>query len=146
MTKVAAAAVLVAALFWPIPYTAAPAWEVWVVDETGVPIEAMKVRLSYENYSAESTGHEMDATTDSQGCGQFPMQKASASIARYVLYSASSATAGAHASFGRHANVFAFGHGRHGTATTGDFVTDWTGTPQEMRSRIVARQRPSFDE
>lgn len=109
------------------------------------PIETMNVRLSYENYSAESTGHEMDAITDAQGHAQFPMQKDSASIARYVRYSARSAMEGVHASFGRHAYVFVFGQDREGEATTGDLVTDWTGTPQEMKSRIVARRRSTLD-
>lgn len=103
------------------------------------------MRLSYQNYSAESKGHELDATTDSQGRAYFPTRKATASIARYVVYSAWSATTGIHASFGRHANVFAFGQGRDGSATTGDVITDWTGAPQEMKSRIVASQRPKLE-
>src|SRR5208283_4378641 len=144
-TKVAATAVLVGIFFWPIPYTAAPSWEVWVVDEAGKSIEGMKVRLSYQNYSAESKGHELDATTDSEGRVHFPPQKATASVARYVVYSAWSATTGVHASFGRHAYVFAFGQGRDGSATTGDVITDWTGSPEDMKSRIVATQRPRLE-
>ena len=143
--KVAGAAVLVIALFWPIPYTAAPAWEVWVVDEVGRPIEDMKVRLSYKNYSTETTGHELNALTDSQGRVSFPTQKSTASIARYVVYSVWSATTGIHASFGRHANVFTYGQGRDGSATTGDVIADWTGTPREMKSRIVAKLRPRHE-
>lgn len=144
-TKVAVAGVLVGILLWPIPYTAAPAWEVWVVDEVGMPIEGMKVRLSYQNYSAESKSHELDATTDFQGRVYFSTRRASASIAHYVMYSALSATTGVHASFGRHANVFTFGQGRDGSATTGDVITDWTGVPQEMKSRIIARQRSRLE-
>ena len=134
--------VLAIVLFWPIPYAAAPKWEVWVVDEVGAPLEGMAVRLYYQNYSAETTGSEMDAVTDSQGHAQFSMQLASASAARYIVYSCRSAMAGVHASFGRHAGVFAYGQGRDGSATTGEAITDWTGSPEEIQSRIVARQRP----
>lgn len=144
-TKVAVIAILVGILFWPIAYTAAPSWEVWVVDEVGKPIEGMKVRLSYQNFSAESKGHELDAITDSQGHAYFATRMASASVARYVVYSVWSATTGVHASFGRHANVFAFGQGRDGSATMGDVITDWTGAPQEMKSRIVANELPKLE-
>ena len=143
--KIATVAALAGVLFWPIPYTAAPAWEVLVVDETGAPIEGMKVRLSYKNYSAESNNHEMDAITDFQGRVHFPIQNASASMARYVVFSARSALTGVHASFGRHATVFAFGQGRDGSATIGGMITDWTGSPEYTTSRIVARQRPRLE-
>lgn len=116
-----------------------------VTCKVGMPIEDMKVRLSYQNFSAESKGHELDAITDSQGRAYFPTQRTSASIARYIVYSAWSATTGVHASFGRHANVFTFGQGRDGSATTSDVITDWTGAPQEMKSRIVATQRPRLE-
>lgn len=129
-------------LLWPIPYTAAPAWEVWVEDEAGRPLEGMKVRLSYQNYSAESKGHELNAITDGNGHVYFPTQMASASIARYAVYSAWSATTGIHASFGRHASVFTFGQGRDGSPAADNAVTDWTGAPPEMKSRIVARRLP----
>ena len=141
VTKIATLAALAGVLLWPISYTAAPAWEVSVVDEAGAPIEGMKVRLSYKNYSAESNNHEMDAITDFQGQVQFPMQNASASVARYLVFSVRSALTGVHASFGRHATVFAFGQGRDGSATTGQMITDWTGSPEKMRSLIVARPR-----
>lgn len=137
-------AVLSLAAFLPIPYDAAPAWDVWVVDETDRPLEGMKVRLSFQNYSAETEHHELDAITNKQGRVSFPSQRASASIPRFMLYSARSAASGVHASFGRHASVFAFGHGRAGSATADDVVTDWTGSPPEMKSRIVARQLPEL--
>lgn len=142
--KITAVVLLIGILLCPIPYTAAPAWAVWVIDEVGVPIQGMNVRLSYQNHSAESKGHELDAITDSQGHVYFPRRTASASIGRHIIYFAWSATTGVHASFGRHANVFAFGQGRQGSATTGDVITDWTGAPQEMESRIVANQRPKL--
>lgn len=142
VAKVASATVLTVALLWPIPYTAAPAWEVCVVDEAGEPIKGMKVRLSYQNYSTESNGHELDAITNSQGRVYFPLQESAASIGRYIIYSVWSATTGVHASLGRHAGVFTFGQGRDGVAATGNVVVDWTGSPREMKSRIVAKLRP----
>jgi hypothetical protein len=143
--KIVAIVVLVGAILYPIRYTAAPSWEVWVVDETGKPLEGMNVRLSYQNYSAESKGHELDAITGPDGRVYFPLQRASASIARYLVYSVWSATTGVHASFGRHASVFIFGNGRDGSATTDGVITDWSGAPPEMKSRIVARQLPKLE-
>ncbi len=140
IAKLAAAVVLLVGVSYPVPFTAAPAWDVCVVDETGAPIEGMTVRLSYQNYSTESKGHELDATTDSRGHVQFPLRRSSASLGRAIAYSARSAIEGVHAGFGRHAFVFAFGHGRDGSATTGNVVTDWTGAPDEMKSRIVVRR------
>lgn len=135
-------ATLTVGLVWPIPYIATPAWEVWVVDETGQPLESMTVRLVYQNHSSEETRHEVDALTDSLGHVQFLEQRSSASVARYLVYSVRSGMAGIHASFGRHAGVFAFGHGRQGDSITGDILTDWTGTPPRMSSRIVAKLLP----
>ena len=139
--KLASALVMLVGVSYPVPYTAAPKWEVWVVDETGAPIGGMTVRLSYRNYSTESEGHELDATTDSLGYSHFPMQRSSASLGRYFTFSALSATAGVHASFGRYAYIFAFGKGLKADETTGSPLTNWTGEPAEMKSRLVARRR-----
>ena len=54
----------------------------------------------------------------------------------------SSAREGAHASFGRHASVFAFGQGLEGfdySSLTHNAV-DWTGNPDHMISWIVVVQ------
>ena len=122
-------------------FRSAPDWEVLIVDEQGLPLENMTVRLNYQNYSAEPEGHELEATTDARGQVHFPKQTTRTSIGSYILNTAWSATAGVHASFGRHAYVFTFGRGRDGSATTGDYITDWTGSPDEMKSRIVAEPR-----
>ena len=121
----------------PIPYLASPAWEVSVVDDTGQPVQGVTVRLSYQNYSAERHSHEENRTTDERGQATFPRWESSASLLELCYYSGLSARAGVHASFGRHAGVFVFGHGLDGTATSGRFVTDWTGSPDHMESRIV---------
>ena len=129
---------LVGATFYPVSYLAAPAWEVWIVDENGAPVQGMTVRLSYQHYSVESSGHEQDAISDLRGHVQFLPRNSSASLAHYIVYSISSATAGVHASFGRHGHVFAFGRGLQGSATADGVITNWTGTPDRMESRIIA--------
>jgi hypothetical protein len=106
--KLAAAAVLICGLI-PIPYLASPEWNVLVVDESGRPLSNILVRLDYENYSVEESSHEDEQTTDSNGRVMFPSHKSSASILRRCYYTAQSAMALAHASFGPSATVDAFG-------------------------------------
>ena len=94
----------------------------------------------YQNYSAEGESHELTLTADENGHVLFPKQYERASIFRRLFYTASSAMAGVHASFGRHASVFAFGSGYEGSATTLNYVTDWDGSPDSMTSKIVAKR------
>jgi hypothetical protein len=44
---------------------------------------------------------------------------------------------GAHASFGTHAFVFAFGKGLEGSPDRNGHVEDWTGSPSVYASEIV---------
>lgn len=122
----------------PVPYLASPDWEVWVVDQGGNPVHGI-VRLEYENYSVEATGHEEDLVTDDAGYAHFQPHRASASFLRRCFYTASSAAALAHASFGPHDYVLAFGNGLEGDAVTNGYVTDWTGEPDHMKSTIKVR-------
>ena len=131
--------VVIAALsLIPIPYRACPMWDVLVVDDSGHPVPGVTVRLVYQNYSAESQSHQEDRITNESGRAAFPRQVSSASILRRCYYTGLSAGASVHASFGRHAWVFAFGKGLEGTATSGQVVTDWTGSPDHIESKIVA--------
>ena len=125
---------------WPTSYLASPRWEVWVVDDSGGALSHVNVRLVYQNYSAEGRSHELTLTADENGHVLFPKQYERASIFRRLFYTASSAMAGVHASFGRHAYVFAFGSGYEGSATTLNYVTDWDGSPDSMTSKIVAKR------
>ena len=143
--KIGAVIALALGLFYPVHYTAAPSWQVLVVDELGKPIEGMTVRLTYRNYSVEPKGHEVDATTNSQGYVQFPKRRSSATLAHYIAFSALSLTDGVHASFGPHANVFTFGQNREGSASSADLETDWRGAPDQLQSRIVARRRSDIE-
>ncbi len=100
--------------------------------------QACLIRLSYQNYSAERRSHEEDRTTNERGQASFERRESSASILQLCFYTGlSAARAGVHAGFGRHAWVFAFGEGREGFATSGQLVTDWTGNPDHMESRIA---------
>jgi hypothetical protein len=137
-----AAAVLIVGT-WPMGYLASPRWEVWVVSADGRPISQTNVRLVYKNYSAESESHEVTLRTDESGHVLFPQYYEKASIFQRVFHTMSSAMAGVHASFGRHAYVFAFGGGYEGSAVTGKYVTDWRGDPDTMQSRIVAKRSGS---
>ena len=131
--------------YWlfPISSLAAPEWEVTVVDEHGKPVEGMTVRETWQNYSVEATGHEADGQTDANGHVTFSAHKSEYSLLSQVVGTLSALMHfNVHASYGPHASVFAFGKHLEGTATTGEYVTDWTGYPSSMQSRIVARPGP----
>jgi hypothetical protein len=122
-------------------YLASPRWEVWVVAADGQPLSGINVRLVHQNYSAEGQSHEITMKADANGHAMFPSQYERASFIRRAFYTLSSASAGVHAGFGRHAYVFAFGGGYDGQAVSGKFVTDWRGSPDSMESRIVAEKK-----
>lgn len=131
--------------FWlfPVSSLSAPEWEVTVVDEHGKPVEGMTVRETWENCSLETTGHEADRQTDANGHVTFPAHKTEYPLLGQVAGTLSALMHfNAHASYGPHATVFAFGKHLGGTAITGGYVTDWTGHPSSMQSRIVVRPGP----
>lgn len=131
--------------YWlfPVSSLAAPGWEVTVVDEHGKPVEGMTVRETWQNYSVESTGHETDRQTDVNGHATFVARKTEYSLLSQVAGTASALSHfNVHASYGPHATAFAFGKHLEGVATTGEYVTDWTGYPSSMQSRIVVRPGP----
>jgi len=99
----------VALLFWPFSYLASPQWEVFVVDGAGRPRQGVNVRLVYVNYSAESDSHEMTLQTNDSGRVLFLANRSRTNLMQLAVETASAATRGVHASFGRHAHVFAFG-------------------------------------
>jgi len=94
---------------WPMSYLASPRWEIWVLNDVGQPVSQISLRLVYQNYSAEGKSHEVTLGADENGHVLFSPHYEKASIFQHVLYTMSSAMAGVHASFGRHAYVFAFG-------------------------------------
>jgi len=127
--------------FIPLRSLDCPAWDVCVVDQNGRPVSGVTVRLTYQNYSAELRSHEVDAITDAHGHVRFSAQMLSASLGQRIRAVLSSAAAGVHASFGLHADVFAFGNGLEGFDIEQNVVVDWTGKPNHMESRIVLAPR-----
>ena len=131
-------AFLVTVLFvYPFESLQAPTWEVSVVDASNNPVSGARVRESYQDYSAEFKGNEADLITDFTGKVVFPARTLRANLLKRFAVVLTSATAGAHASFGPHAFVFAFG-GMEGSAVKNDVVEDWTGSPRVNKSVIVA--------
>ncbi len=126
-------------LAWPVTTAQCPMWEVWVVDQSGQPLQGMTVRLTYQNYSAESEEHSEDLQTDAKGYVFFQPQSLKVLRVQRALAIARSAMAGVHASFGPHAWVWTFGKGLEGVAVNDGHVTDWTGAPPRMVSRVVAK-------
>jgi len=118
---------------------ATPRWEVWVVDEAGHPLQEMIVRLSWANYSVEHIDHQEDLRTDENGHVVFPARTSEASLNLLIVGMIESIRGFPHSSFGPHANVFAFGNGLEGSAVDGKYITDWTGRPNQMQSRIIAK-------
>ena len=143
-TFLALAAVGIALAIFPYKSQVCPSWHVRVVDESQRPVAGLTVRLSYQNYSAESRSHEVDVVSDDGGDAIFPAATVRVSIARRCLFTLLSAGTGVHASFGPHAWVFAFGKGLEGTAVDPQRnVIDWTGRPSHMESVIVVKpQKP----
>jgi hypothetical protein len=130
---------LILFLAWPTTTAECPIWEVWVVNEAGQPMEGMTVMIHYENYSAEPEGHSEQKQTDAGGYVVFSPRSLEASRWRRILTTIQSAGAGVHASFGPHAWVMTYGNGLEGDAVSNGYLTDWTGAPPRMASRIVAK-------
>jgi hypothetical protein len=123
----------------PIPYLASPQWDVVVVRGDNKPVVGVNVRLVYMNYSAEATSHEITYKTDEAGRVSFRVQHNRASVLERAFYITMAATGGVHASFGRHAYVFAFGDGYEGWPTAGEYIMDWQGSPSSVQSTIVLK-------
>jgi hypothetical protein len=129
-------AVVATLLVIPIPYLACPQWTVTVTDDGGRPLSGMLVRLDYENYSVESASHEVDLYTGENGQVTFPPQRRSASLLRRCWFTALSAAAFVHASFGPSAYVNVFG--MDGSAVSDGFVYSWKGHPNQLSTTIIA--------
>lgn len=145
MSRRRAAAIIVAAglalASIPIPSLHCPDWKVTVVDQSGRPIPAVLVRLSYTNYSAEDNDHQIDRMTDESGQAAFQERTLYASSLRRAYYTLLSARAGIHASFGPSATVTAFGDGMEGydVDPKTDILVFWHGQPNQMVSNIIMK-------
>jgi hypothetical protein len=136
-------AIIALLIFNPaISYLASPRWEVFVADESGQPLQGMTVRLSWAHYSVEDLDHEEDLKTDENVYVVFPAKTSKASLVGRMVGRIESVPGFPHyphSSFGPHAFVFAFGNGLEGSAVDGKYLTDWTGKPALMQSRIIAK-------
>jgi len=131
--------VFVVGLF-PRSYQVCPDWEVTVVDVAGAPVSGMTVRRSCQDYSVEARNHEDDAITDERGKASFKGRYLQwPFLVRWAGNLLNVASQGVHASFGRHANVWAFGREMEGVPVVNGYVEDWTGSPEHMDSRIVVK-------
>ena len=118
--RVLIAGAVLAAMLIPIPYQASPEWTVTVTDEAGRPLSGMQVSLSYENYATESTSHEINLITGDDGRVNFPANMGFAPLLSRCYFTARSASAVAHASFGSSAFVTVFGDNREGSVNSAD--------------------------
>ena len=118
---------------------AAPDWSACVIDESSRPVPGVLVRESYQNYSAESEGHEEDQYSDANGCVHFASKSISASLLRRLIAIAHSGMAGVHASFGPYDYVTAFRGGARGDDVRGGYDYAWTGSPPHVDSSLVLR-------
>jgi hypothetical protein len=126
---------------WPTTTAQCPMWDVWVVDQSGQPLQGMTVRLTYQNYSVESGSHSEDLQTDASGHVLFRPKSLKVPRIQRAIGTMESAMGGVHASFGAHAWIWAFGNGLDGDAVSDGHITDWTGAPLRMESKIVAKPR-----
>jgi hypothetical protein len=141
MSRRRSAAIIVAAglALALIPSLHCPDRKVSVVDPSGRPIPAVLVRLSYTNYSAEDSDHQVDRMTNESGQAAFQKRTLHASLLRWAYYTLLSARAGVHASFGPSATVTAFRDGIVGydVDPKTDILVFWQGQPNQMVSNIV---------
>ena len=124
-------ALIAVVLLWPIRSLEAPEWKVRVVDRAGKPVRDVVVRESCRNYSAEFGGHEVDLRPDDQGNVTFSKQVIRVPIVKRLFVTAQSATAGAHASFGPHCFILAFGGNLQSTSP------NWNRSPSHVESTLV---------
>lgn len=112
-----------------------------VVDENDTPVSGIAVRLSYENYSAEDTAHQETTISDVNGNVHFQKHQHWTILLKRIFYTAKSANAFVHASFGPQATVFAFGNGMEGEVVFGGYIYFWQGKPDKLTSTIIVHKR-----
>lgn len=135
---------IVLVLLFPWPTLEAPNWTVRVVDSQERPVTDADVRESYQDYSAEMNGHEERLQTGADGMVHFRAHRVWHLFVMRVVVTSWRAMALAHASFGVHAGVFAFGDGGlQGDIVDGNYVYDWRGSPAVLTSEIHLKPLPA---
>ena len=110
---------LIAVIFlvYPFQTTVAPAWQLRVVDDTGLAVAGIKVTEHWQHNSLESTGHEDIETTDQDGRVSFPpRQKRSSLFARALGPLLKTFKDGNRALLGPYASVVVWGNRNYETA------------------------------
>lgn len=75
-----AAALALAALFYPVDSLTVPRWKVQVFDSIGRPLKSLPLRQAWQNYAAETDDHQAAAATDDKGIVILPARYASAPL------------------------------------------------------------------
>lgn len=102
--------VLGVVVFYPFKSTVVPEQNVLVVTEDWRPIQGVRVRQIWKNYSVEADGHEEDRPTDENGRVLFPRRTVRANLLwRAVRPIVNILTEGVHASFGVQTQMFPLG-------------------------------------
>jgi hypothetical protein len=117
----------------------APHWKIVVLTSSGEPIPNISVREEANDYSCGGPEQEETLLTNAQGAVEFLQKYKRVNLFSCVGATLSSATAGAHASFGRDAYVFALGAGDGDVVDKRGEVYSWKGSPSELQSRIVMK-------
>jgi hypothetical protein len=86
--------------FIPFETSVVPLWKIKVVDSSGNPLGGIGVRQVWQDYSTESSSHEQDLITDSNGYVIFPARSVKAGLLRRLVYPIINLLSGAHASWG----------------------------------------------
>lgn len=103
-------------LVYPFQTTVAPAWQLRVIDDTGLAVADMKVTEHWQHNSLESAGHEDMQTTDRDGRVSFPARPIRSNLfARALAPLLKSFREGNRALLGRYASVVVWGNKNYET-------------------------------
>jgi hypothetical protein len=135
---------IVVGAFYTTPEQLCPSWTVTVVESSGTPATGTTVRRYCQDYSIRGGALETDAYTDNLGRAIFQEEVVQTHpMFRWLRNIFNSLSGGVHASYGRHAYVFALGRdGRQGEDVGANgFLKEWTGSPPHMESRLVMKDK-----
>jgi hypothetical protein len=134
------AAIILIAVFLPLPQVVAPDWTITTLDAAHQPLAGITVREVWQQYSLEKTSQEEDRITDGKGQAHFSRRTRWASYGtRFFGCAEQVVAAGVEASCGAHSYLVAFGHGVD--------TMDWEDSDQEnatsmpwQRSTLVLKR------
>jgi hypothetical protein len=121
---------------WPTTVPQSPTWQVRVVDELGHPLQDMTVELRCQFAGSYASSEVLQ--TDENGYVLF--KPSTLRVPQILRIAAMLPIPYFHSSFGPQAWVWARGKGLEGVAMNNGSTTAWRGAPENMTSRIVAKQ------